>query len=136
MDESQLLGLAPELGLDIRYWHVMDTGKDSVDLLRRLLDRYEQRLNYVIVQNQLRGEEFAILRQSGQLERAQGWGAEVITVKRLQEATVTKIDANSSSFWAASQSDDKSGARLGLLERQRLRNWLKSAYDEIARVKP
>ena len=136
MDESQLLGLAPELGLNIRYWHVMDTGKDSVDLLRRLLDRYEERLGYVIVQNQLRGEEFSILRQSGQLERAQGWGAEVITVKRLQEATVTKIDANSSSFWAASQSDDKSGARLGLLERQRLRNWLKSAYDEIGRVKP
>ena len=136
MDESQLLDLAPELGLHIRYWHVMDTGKDSVDLLRRLLDRYEQRLSYVIVQNQLRGEEFSILRQSGQLERAQGWGAEVITVKRLQEATVTKIDANSSSFWAASQSDDKSGARLGLLERQRLRNWLKSAYDEIGRVKP
>jgi hypothetical protein len=136
MDESQLLELAPELGLHIRYWHVMDTGKDSVDLLHRLLDRYEQRLNYVIVQNQLRGEEFGILRQSGQLERAQGWGAEVITVKRLQEATVTKIDANSSSFWAASQSDEKSGARLGLLERQRLRNWLKSAYSEIARVKP
>ena len=136
MDESQLLGLAPELGLNIRYWHVMDTGKDSVDLLRRLLDRYEERLSYVIVQNQLRGEEFSILRQSGQLERAQGWGAEVITVKRLQEATVTKIDANSSSFWAASQSDEKSGARLGLLERQRLRNWLKSAYDEIGRVKP
>jgi hypothetical protein len=136
MDESQLLGLAPELGLHIRYWHVMDTGKDSVDLLKRLLDRYEQRLSYVIVQNQLRGEEFGILKQSGQLERAQGWGADVITVKRLQEATVTKIDANSSSFWAASQSDDKSGARLGLLERQRLRSWLKNAYEEIARVKP
>jgi hypothetical protein len=136
MDESQLLGLAPELGLHIRYWHVMDTGKDSVDLLKRLLDRYEQRLSYVIVQNQLRGEEFGILKQSGQLERAQGWGADVITVKRLQEATVTKIDADSKSFWAASQSDDKSGARLGLLERQRLRNWLKSAYEEIARVKP
>lgn len=136
MDESQLLGLAPELGLHIRYWHVMDSGKDSADLLQRLLDRYEQRLNYVIVQNQLRGDDFGILKKSGQLERAQGWGAGVITIKRLQEATVTKIDANSSSFWAASQAEDKSGARLGLLEKQRLRSWLKSAYDEIARVKP
>jgi hypothetical protein len=136
MDESQLLGLAPELGLNIRYWHVMDNGKDSVDLLRRLLDRYEQRLSYVIVQNQLRGDDFPILRQSGQLERAQGFGATVITVKRLQDATVSKIDANSSSFWAASQTDDKSGARLGLLERQRLRSWLKSAYEEIGRVNP
>jgi hypothetical protein len=136
MDESQLLGLAPELGLNIRYWHVMDNGKDSVDLLHRLLDRYEQRLGYVIVQNALRGDDFPILRQSGQLERAQGFGATVISIKRLQDATVSKIDANSSSFWAASQTDDKSGARLGLLERQRLRSWLKSAYDEIARVNP
>jgi hypothetical protein len=136
MDESQLLGLAPELGLHIRYWHVMDSGKDSVDLLQRLLDRYEQRLSYVIVQNQLRGEDFGILKKSGQLERAQGWGAAVIVIKRLQEATVTKIDANSSSFWAASQSEDKSGVRLGLLEKQRLRSWLKNAYEEIGRVKP
>jgi hypothetical protein len=136
MDESQLLDLAPELGLHIRYWHVMDSGKDSVDLLQRLLDRYEQRLSYVIVQNQLRGEDFGILKKTGQLERAQGWGAAVIAIKRLQEATVTKIDANSSSFWAASQSEDKSGVRLGLLEKQRLRSWLKSAYEEIGRVKP
>jgi hypothetical protein len=136
MDESQLLALAPELGLQIRYWHVMDNGKDSVDLLKQLLDRYEQRLSYVLVQNQLRGDDFPILRQSGQLERAQGWGADLISIKRLQDATVTKIDANSSSFWAAAQSDDKSGTRLGMLERQRLRSWLKNAYEEIARVDP
>jgi hypothetical protein len=49
---------------------------------------------------------------------------------------VTKIDANSSSFWAAAQAEDKGGARLGLLERQRLRTWLKGAYDEIAQVDP
>jgi hypothetical protein len=136
MDESQLLALAPELGLQIRYWHVMDNGRDSVDLLKQLLDRYEQRLSYVLVQNQLRGDDFPILRQSGQLERAQGWGAAVVSIKRLQDATVTKIDANSSSFWAAAQSDDKTGTRLGLLERQRLRSWLKNAYEEIARVDP
>jgi hypothetical protein len=136
MDESQLLGLAPELGLHIRYWFVMDSGKDSANLLQRLLDKYEQRLNYVIVQNQLRGEDFSILRRSGQLERAQGWGADTITVKRLQDTTLTKIDATSTSFWAAVQADDKGGARLGTLERQRLRSWLKSAYDELARLNP
>src|SRR5580698_8363356 len=43
MDESQLLAVAPELNLDIRYWHVMDSGRDSVDQLRQLFDRYESR---------------------------------------------------------------------------------------------
>jgi hypothetical protein len=135
MDESQLLALAPELGLHIRYWHVMDNGKDSVDLLRRLLDRYGQQLSYVIVQNQLRGDDFSILRQSGQLERAQNWGADAIAIKRMQETTLNKIDANSTSFWAATQIDEN-GPRLGVLERQRLRTWLKDAYDEIGRVNP
>jgi hypothetical protein len=136
MDESQLLGLAPELGLRIRYWYVMDNGKDSVDLLERLLGKYQQRLNYVIVQNQLRGEDFSILRRSGQLERAQAWGADMIAIKRLQDSTLNKIDATSTSFWAATQPEECGGARLGQLERQRLRSWLKSAYEEISRVNP
>jgi hypothetical protein len=136
MDESQLLLLAPDLGLNIRYWHVMDSGRDSVDLLKRLLDQYEQRLNYVIVQNQLRGDDFEILNKSDLLDRAQALNASVIAVKRLHEASMTKIDANSSSFWAATQSEDNSGVKLGILERQRVRSWLKSAYEAIARVDP
>jgi len=136
MDESQLLEVAPEIGLQIRYWHVMDSGKDCVDLLKLLLDRYERRLNYVIVQNQLRGDQFDILNASGQLERAQGLDAKVISLKRLQEAAMTKIDGTSSSFWAATQKPDAGGAPLGILERQRVRTWLSNAYDAIGTVDP
>ena len=136
MDESQLLALAPELGLNIRYWHVMDSGRDSVDLLKRLLDQYEQRLNYVIVQNQLRGEDFEILKRSGLLERAQALNASVIAIKRLQDASMAKIDAGSSSFWAATQPEAQGGVKFGILERQRVRSWLKNAYEAIAQVKP
>jgi hypothetical protein len=136
MDESQLLEVAPEIGLDIRYWHVMDAGRDSVDLLQRLLDRFEGRLKYVIVQNQLRGEEFGTLEKSGLLERARALGASVIAIRRLHEASMTRIDANSSSFWAATQPEDKGGLKLGLLERQRVRGWLKGAYEAIASVNP
>jgi hypothetical protein len=136
MDESQLLEVAPELGLQIRYWHVMDSGKDSVDLLKLLLDRYEQRLTYVLVQNQLRGEQFDVLKSSGQLERALALGAKVVVIKRLQEAAMTKIDAGSTSFWAATQPKDQGGAPFGILERQRVRTWLKNAYESIGQVDP
>src|ERR1700733_2747655 len=60
MDDSQLLEVAPEIGLNIRYWHVMDSGRDSVDLLKRLLDRHGSRLHYTLVLNQLRGDGFRI----------------------------------------------------------------------------
>jgi hypothetical protein len=136
MDDSQLLEVAPELGLNIRYWHVMDSGRDSVDLLKNLLDRYEQRLSYVIVQNQLRGEDFDILKTSGQLDRAVALGAQVLAIKRLHEAAMTKIDAHSSSFWAATQTEEKGGGRLGILERQRVRTWLSNAYDAIRPINP
>ena len=136
MDESQLLLLAPELDLDIRYWHVMDNGRDSVDLLKRLFDRYESRLGYVVVQNQLRGDDFEILKTSGLLERAQTLNARVIAIKRLHESSMTKIDAGSNSFWTATQPEDKGGMNLGILERQRVRSWLKSAYEAVSHVDP
>jgi hypothetical protein len=131
MEDSQLLEVAPELGLDIRYWHVMDTGKDSVDLLKRLLDRHGQRLHYVLVQNEVRGDNFRILEQSGEKARALAMGANAITIKRLQEAAMLKIDASGASFWAAANKGEGDTSGLGLLERQRVKMWLKNAFAEI-----
>jgi hypothetical protein len=136
MDESQLLEVAPELGLQIRYWHVMDAGHDSVELLKRLLDRYENRLSYVVVLNHLRGDGFDILNTSGLLERAKSLNAAVVPIKRLRDAAMTRIDANSSSFWSALQPEDKGGLRLGILERQRVKSWLKSAYEALGQANP
>jgi hypothetical protein len=45
-----------------------------------------------------------------------------------------KIDGHSSSFWAALNNSDKSTNSLGILERQRVRNWLKRAYQELDRL--
>jgi hypothetical protein len=133
MDDSQLLEVAPEIGLNIRYWHVMDSGRDSVTLLKRLLDRHGTRLNYTLVLNQLRGDDFRILDQSGEKERAVGFGASVINLKRLQESSMTKIDASSASFWAIANKSDSDTSGLRLLERQRVKLWLKNAFAEIAK---
>ncbi len=131
MDESGVLDLADVSGLAIHYWHVMDSGKDSVDLLKKLLDRFGHRLRYVLVRNQLRGDDFSLLERSGELERALAFGAKVVNIKHLHDAVVQKIDAANSSFWAAKNGAD-GGGRLGLMERQRLKMWLNHAYGEIA----
>lgn len=130
MDESGVLDLADVSGLAIHYWHVMDSGRDSVDLLKKLLDRFGHRLRYVLVRNQLRGDDFSLLEQSGELERALGFGAKVLSIKRLHDAVVQKIDAANSSFWAARNAAD-GGGKLGLMERQRLKLWLNHAYAEL-----
>ncbi len=134
MDDSQLLEVAPELNLNIRYWHVMDAGRDSVDLLKRLLDRHGPRLNYVLVLNQIRGDDFRLLDQSGEKARALGLGAVVIDLRRLHETSMMKIDGASVSFWAVANKSDADTSGLKMLERQRVKMWLKSAYAEISKV--
>jgi hypothetical protein len=123
-----------ELGLALTYWHVMDSGRDSADLLIKLLDQYGGRLPLVVVLNEVRGSDFSILESSGALARAKALGAAVMPLRRLQDATMQKIDAHSTSFWAASNRGDMDGSTLGLLERQRVKTWLHRAYEDIGRV--
>jgi hypothetical protein len=134
IEDSGVLELAEELGISICYWNVMDSGKDSVDLLSKLLDQFGSRLNYVLVQNQLRDEKFNILESSGVKDRALALNAKIITLKRLHAPVMTKIDSNSYSFWAAKNKDAESLNNLGLLERQRVKIWLNHAYNEIGFV--
>ena len=136
MDESGVLDMADLSGLALHYWHVMDSGRDSVDLLTRLLDRFGQRVTYVLVRNQLRGDDFGQLDRSGQLDRARGLGAKVVDLKRLHDSVVQKIDARNASFWAARNGGGIDGPGLGLMERQRLKMWLNHAFGEIAKVEP
>lgn len=134
IEESGVLELAEELGISICYWNVMDSGKDCVDLLSKLLDQFGPRLNYVLVQNQLRDEKFTILDFSGVKDRAMDLNAKVITLKRLHAPVMTKIDSNSYSFWAAKNKDINNLNGLGLLERQRVKIWLNHAYKEIESI--
>ena len=136
MDESGVLDLADLSGVALHYWHVMDAGKDSVDLLQRLLERFGRRLHYVIVRNHVRGDDFGLLERSGAQALAVSLGASVIDIKRLHETVVQKIDATSASFWLARNggSRDGSGPALGLMERQRLKLWLAHVHGEFAKL--
>ena len=131
MDESGVLNLADEMGIAIVYWHVMDSGKDSVDLLKRLLDRFGKQLRYVLVRNQVRGADFTVLEQSGEQARAMELGAQVVSVRHLHDSVINKIDATNSSFWAAKNGGQLDNAGLGLMDRQRVKMWLREVYREF-----
>lgn len=134
MDESGVLEMADEGGYRLNYWHVMDSGKDSVDLLKKLLDRFGPRLGYVVVLNQLRSDCFELFEQSPEKERIRELGAPIIHLKRLHEPVINKIDAGSTSFWAAKNRSEVDSTGLGILERQRVKMWLGSAYSELDRA--
>ncbi len=134
MADSGVLDLADVNGMTVYYWHVMDPGRDSVDLLARLLDQFGARLRYVLVRNQLRGDDFSQLDKSGEQARALAFGAQVISFKHLHDPVVNKIDAANASFWSAKNNTGKDGPGLGMMERQRLKMWLAHAMAEIDKV--
>ena len=61
LDDSDIVAFAEEHGLTLTWWHVMDTGRDSVDLLRQWLDEFGGRIKLVLVLNEVRGDRFEIL---------------------------------------------------------------------------
>jgi hypothetical protein len=125
--ESDLIPLMAEMGITVNFWHVADAGKDTVDLLGRLLSTYGQGPNYIVVKNQGRGSDFSQLDESAAMQRALELGAHVITLGQLHEASMRKIDRQNASFWAAINTKSAEDT-LGLLERSRVKSWLKSAY--------
>jgi len=131
IDESGVLEALSEHGLSLTYWHVMDSGKDSLSLLKSLFDRFGSRLNYVIVLNQLRGEGFDLFEKSAEKAQADALHAKIVTVKRLNQEVIAKIDAENASFWAAQQKGAMNGNGLGILQRQRVKVWLQHAYGQI-----
>ncbi len=136
MEDSNLIGIAGEQGLHLRYWHVMDAGRDSVDLLRVFLNQFAGRLPLVIVLNEVRGERFDILEASGELARAQSIGASVLRLRKLPDVTMQKIDQHSLSFWAALHASDPESGALGFLERQRLKVWLNRIDTDLGALLP
>ena len=128
--DSDLLALLGGMGFAVNFWHLADAGKDSVELLDRLINTYGAGPNYFVVRNLGRGSEFSLLDESAALKKALALGARVITLPQLHEGSMRKIDAHNASFWAAST--QRTGpAALGMLERQRVKTWLKSAYTAL-----
>ena len=126
--DASLIELFKEMDVTVNMWHVMDDGRDAVDLLGRLIDSYGNGPNYIVVQNFGRGSDFFLLRESHALQKAQAHGAYVIGLPRLHDVAMRKIDQHNTSFWKAINDRDSSD-RLGLLERQRVKTWLKNCYQ-------
>jgi hypothetical protein len=131
--DSDLLSLMAQMGIAVNFWHLSDGGKDSVDLLDRLINTYGAGPNYFVVRNLGRASEFSQLDDSTALLKARALGAQIINLEQLHEASMRKIDRCNTSFWAAVNS--RSGPdTLGMLERQRVRMWLRNAYETLDRL--
>ena len=130
--DNGLIELCQEINVPLVFWHVMDDGKDSVDLLEQLLDRFGSTVKYVVVKNKGRGKRFSIFDNSQAKEKALALNAHIMELDELYPNTMNKIDELNCSFWAAANnSDSKTGPCLSFLERRRVKIWLESSYRKL-----
>ena len=125
--DADVMALMEEMNVAVNFWHVADAGADSVALLQNLVDTYRAGPNYFVVKNRGRGSDFSQLDASTALADAAALGARVITLPELHETSMRKIDRANASFWAAANVRTGPSA-LGMMERQRVKTWLKAVY--------
>ncbi len=130
MEGIDMIDMVEAMDYKVCYWHVMDCGKDSVDLLRRLFDRFGSRLSYVVVQNQVRGENFDLFEKSAEKQRALELGAKFVSIRQLMNHVMHKIDASNAPF-AMGRHPERDNTGLGLVDRQRLKLWLTQACAQM-----
>ena len=131
MQDSDVVALMHSIGVRVNLWHVADAGQDSVVLLENLLTTYGDAPNYIVVKNHGRGSDFSQLEASSAYQKVQELGGNtIINLAQLHEASMRKIDKANASFWAAINTTKGDNA-LGMLERQRVKMWLKGAYAEM-----
>ena len=132
--DSSFFEAFSDMNITVNFWHVMDDGKDSVDLLGRLFDTYGTSPKYTVVLNHGRGADFSTFKRSPEYQRAKDYGAAIVELPRLHDGSMRKIDMQNTSFWAAVNSRTAGADGLGMLERQRVKTWLRNAYAALLPV--
>lgn len=122
--DSEVIQTLRDMDVAVHFWHVADAGKDSAALLSKLVERFGSAPNYVVVKNLGRSSDFSELEATPALKEVLAMGGRLITLTALHDGCMRKIDNLNASFWSAA---NNSGV-LGLLERQRVKSWLKSTY--------
>ncbi|MES2625247.1 MAG: mobilization protein [Pseudomonadota bacterium] len=131
IEDTDLLGIAKEENVQVVLWHVLDDGADGIKLLSELFARFGNRTNYVVVKNYGRGKDFSNFESSPARAMATTLNARVIELPDLHASCMRKIDHLALSFWAAGNNREHG---LGLMERQRIKVWLRKAYEQFDQI--
>ncbi|MDY6955315.1 MAG: mobilization protein MobD [Pseudomonadota bacterium] len=127
IEDNDVLSLCDEMQIPVVYWYLVDDSVDSVQLIEQFLDVHGEKLRCVAVKNLGRGSDFSAIEALPALQSQ-------MALPALHAETMRRIDRRELSFWAAANVVDGEGPRMGLMERQRARVWLRKAYANIDQV--
>lgn len=131
LDESDIFNIFSDLDYQVCLWHVMDDGADSMQMLDRLLEKYSQaNVQFIVVFNMGRGENFDRSKQTATYAKAIDCNAKFLTLNKLQPRLMQKLDFSNYSFWAAANNTEA----MSITERQRIKVWLHHNFTQFAKT--
>jgi hypothetical protein len=132
ISEAGAMELAAENDVKMVFWHVLDDGKDSLATLERLFDTYGDKARYCLVRNFGRGKDFSLFEGAPVRLAARTLRASVLDLPELHASAMQKLDRLDASFWAAVNNPDFGADTLSRMDRQRIKVWLQTWYDQLA----
>jgi hypothetical protein len=133
IESADVIRFAREAGIPITLWHVTDGSFDSIRVLERILDRWDDSFRYVAVRNHGRSKDFSLFDESDGRRKLELKGGRVLDLPELDGATMARIDRIGASFWAAAHNAEGDQV-LAPLQRQRTRLWLDRCYEAFGAV--
>lgn len=128
IEKNELLDIAPEVGVQFHLWFVTDSGYDSLNLLQKTLELYQDKVQHTIVRNFGRADDFEVLDTHTEIQKlAKKYGATFIDFPALIGSVIrNRLDSESLSYGAALSRND-----FGIIEKQRIRKFLREAYNSF-----
>lgn len=126
--DNDLLAAGQETGVRFHIMHVSDAGYDSIQLLKKTLQLYQDRVSYTLVNNYGRATEFAAQNDDIELqELLTAYQVQTIALPCFIGSTLRNtIDARSLS-WGEALADSS----FGVIDKQRIRKFLRETYREL-----
>lgn len=132
MEVGQVLEFMDRLRHELWFWYVIDDSRDSVLLLRSLVERLGGRAKIVCVLNHARGRDFGLFDLSKLRDRIKQADGVVLDLPSLEPAAMHKIESYDKSFWAAVHNEDPTqGPCLSLMERQRAEVFVQGVHSKF-----
>ena len=125
--QNELLAFCKDQGIEVIFWFLMDQGKDSGHLASTFLNQFSGELPIVLVKNYGCGRNFEGV---DELLKLYDNCPDIVSMElaELYSSTMLKIDHADIDFWGAANDATTS---MTMMERQRVKMWLKRCYTAI-----
>ncbi|MCC5624461.1 mobilization protein [Nostoc sp. CHAB 5715] len=129
-EQNDLFEISQEAGVKFQLWHITDGGYDSLQILKKTLEYFQDKVKYVICKNYGRADDFEALNTDKTLQKLiEKYEAVTLDFPKLTGSIAkNRLDAQSLTFGEAITPNTNN---FDLIEKSRIRKFLREAYAQF-----